>query len=84
MIRWLFENRKTGRITIAQWPNAPLWVWVVATVTRRLTDGADEQLDVIADVGLGVWSLLEVWNGVNPWRRLLGVGGLVSIAVSRL
>lgn len=82
--RWMFENRETGRITVAQWPNAPLWVWIVATAAERVTDGADEQLGIAADAGLGVWAVLEVWKGVNPFRRLLGAGALVSLALSRL
>jgi hypothetical protein len=80
-IRWMFENRETGRITIAQWPNAPLWLWIVATAVDRVTGAG---LGLVADVGLGVWAVLEVVKGVNPFRRLLGAGALVSLALSRL
>ncbi len=34
MIDWLFRNRQTGEITIAQVPNAPLIVFMVAVAVR--------------------------------------------------
>ena len=34
MIDWLFRNRQTGEITIAQMPNAPLIVWAGDEVLR--------------------------------------------------
>jgi hypothetical protein len=82
---WMFRNRETGRVTIAQWPNPPLWTWVVATLVRRLTPVSgwpDEALRLAATGGLLVWAAMEVWSGVNPWRRLLGLGGLVAVAAS--
>ena len=60
---WFFRNPETGRIVIAQWPNAPLWAWLVATVLRWR---------VVALVALVVWAVLEVWKGESPFRRVLG------------
>ena len=31
-VDWAFRNRQTGAITVAQWPNVPLAVFLVATV----------------------------------------------------
>jgi hypothetical protein len=84
---WAFQSRTTGRTTIVQWPNAPLWVWIASTLLRRLTPvsgGLDDLLRIAALVGLAVWAALEVWSGVNPWRRLLGLGGLASVASTLL
>ena len=36
MIDWLFRNRHTGRITIAQVPNVPLGLFLVASGLRSL------------------------------------------------
>ena len=75
MIDWLFRNRQTGKITIAQLPNVPLWLFLVASVLRALFDpagGLRTALDVVATVGLLWWAVDEVLRGVNPWRRLLG------------
>jgi hypothetical protein len=76
----MFENRSTGRLTFAQWPNLPLWVWIGATVLGKFVTSSI--VGVVGDLGLGVWAVLEVWSGVNPWRRLLGLGALVSLAMS--
>jgi hypothetical protein len=73
--RWLFEDRSTGRIVIAQWPNVPLWVWIVASLLRwRL----------VATAGLLVWAVLEVAKGVNPFRRALGAIVIASTVASWL
>jgi hypothetical protein len=68
-LRWLFEDRSTGRLVVAQWPNIPLWVWIVASLLRW---------HLVATAALVVWAVLEVAKGVNPFRR--GLGALVLLA----
>ena len=75
MIDWLFRNRQTGKITIVQFPNIPLGLFLVASILRGLIDpsgGVRTTLDALATVGLLWWAIDEVLRGVNPWRRLLG------------
>src|SRR5687767_12269236 len=75
LIDWLFRNRQTGRITIAQAPNLALWLFIVAAVLRSLLDpsgGVRTALDGVATVALAWWAVDEIVRGVNPWRRLLG------------
>ena len=75
LIDWIFRNRRTGRITIVQFPNVALGVFLVASVLRRLLDAAgsaDTALKVIATGGLVWWAADELLRGVNPWRRFLG------------
>jgi hypothetical protein len=84
---WWFRDRRTGRITIAQAPNIPLWIFL-ATVVLRLfvtTGNARTGLDIIAGVSLVWWALDELLRGVNPWRRLLGlvVCGFVVVGLFR-
>jgi hypothetical protein len=74
--RWLFENRRTGRITVMQVPNAPLGVFLVARVVGALTDIA--LLHGIGTAALLVWAVDEIVRGVNPWRRFLGAVVLVG------
>ena len=85
-IDWLFRDRRTGKITIAQFPNLPLWITLAAVVVQRVTNDGSV-LDTIADrtagVALGWWAIDEVARGVNPWRRILGAAGVV-FAVLRL
>lgn len=85
--QWLLVNRQTGRVSIAQWPNLPLWVWIAVSVAQRvlpLHGRADAALGGIGTVALVVWAVDELWRGVNPWRRLLGLGVLVSTALAAL
>jgi hypothetical protein len=70
--RWFFESRRTGRITIGQWPNIALWVYLAATLLK---------FTVLATVALVVWSGDEIVRGVNPFRRVLGAAVLLGVVV---
>jgi hypothetical protein len=79
----LFRNRQTGRITVAQFPNIPLWILLATIALRRVVPDATAARTAIDWVGVGAltwWALDEVVRGVNPWRRLLGVGGCAFAA----
>ncbi len=73
--RWWFENRHTGRVTIAQIPNWPIWCIGVGWLARlALTDGSTAH-DIVGWMIRGLWLTWgadELIRGVNPWRRLLG------------
>jgi len=74
-IDWLFRNRTTGQITVGQFPNPALWLFLAATAARwALPSGgwADTALGDVATLALLWWAADEVLRGVNPWRRLLG------------
>ena len=75
MIDWLFRNRTTGRITIVQFSNAALGLYLAATALQLLLDPTGEPragLTLLAAGGLIWWAIDELIRGVNPWRRLLG------------
>ncbi len=87
VVDWLFRNRHTGQITIAQFPNVPLAVFLVAALLRWLVDpagGLRTVLEVLAALGLVWWAVDEVVRGVNPWRRLLGGAVLAGQFVTYL
>ena len=45
--RWWFENRETGDITIAQFPNWPLWgIGIISLVTLAAQQGDVDPLMV--------------------------------------
>jgi uncharacterized protein (UPF0548 family) len=74
-IRWWFQNRETGRLTIAQFPNWPLFAIGAAAASRWLSASGDPIHDgaEIAIPALWLyWGADELLRGVNPWRRLLG------------
>ena len=87
MIDWLFRNRQTGRITVAQFPNVALWVFLGSrSALRRLLDPdgwTGTGLDVVATGSLMWWAVDELVRGVNPWRRLLG-GAVLAARIVRL
>ncbi len=83
-VDWLFRDRETGEITVAQFPNLPLWIFLGTVVARWFVpedSGAFTALRVVALVALGWWAVDEVVRGVNPWRRLLGVAGCVIVVL---
>jgi hypothetical protein len=86
VLDWLFRNRATGEITIAQFPNLALWIYLATAVLKRFaSDGGSFRttIDWCGVAALGWWALDELIRGVNPWRRLLGLGG-TAFAVAGL
>ena len=81
---WLFRDRQTGAITIGQRPNALLWLFLGATAAGLLVDGgslAGRALRGLASVYLAAWAADEVLRGVTPWRRILGAGVILWLAL---
>lgn len=70
-----------GNIVIAQKPNPPLLIWLVATLSKLFfaTGSVNTVLDIIAFTSLLVWSLLEIFQGVNYFRKGLGLIVLVVL-----
>jgi hypothetical protein len=83
-VNWLFRNRETGEITIAQAPNPPLWVFLAATIVRAIFRPEGTVGTVLRIVGTGAlawWAVDEIARGVNPFRRILGgvvLAGIVA------
>jgi len=87
VVDWALRDRRTGRIVIAQWPNAALVVWIVAGAARAVLDPAGgwaTALRVVATLALGWWAVDEIARGVNPWRRLLGAVVLAGLGAALL
>ena len=67
---------RPGAITVAQAPNLALWVVILASVLIWVwhpTGRAGVALEIIPKGSLFVWAIDEVFRGVNPWRRFLGI-----------
>lgn len=75
-----------GNIVIAQMPNLPLLVGLATTILQfilpvgKLQSGAD----LIAFGALFTWAWQEVFEGVNYFRRALGLIVLVGIVTLKL
>jgi len=81
---WLFRDRSTGGIVIAQWPNAPLTLWLVTVAARWVFHPRGDWSTIVQVVGivaLVIWATDEIARGVNPWRRMLGAGVLLTLLI---
>lgn len=83
--RVLFQT-KDGSYVYGQAPNVPILVWLVAAILARipLLESIREPLQIIATVSLVVWAVLEVFFGVNVFRRMLGSVILFFIVFNRI
>ena len=74
-----------GNIVIAQMPNLPIIVWVTASLLKLVftTGEINTFLDALAFGSLFTWAWLELFQGVNYFRRALGLGVLIGVMVSR-
>jgi hypothetical protein len=84
---WLFRDRRTGQVVIAQFPNLPLWIFLATVVVRRVVPEDSRAFTVfraLALAALAWWALDEVVRGVNPWRRLLGLAGCAVVIAGLL
>ena len=70
-----------GNIVIAQMPNLPLLVGLTATLLRFVLPIGEIQTvsSLVAFGALFTWAWQELFEGVNYFRRALGVAGLVSL-----
>jgi hypothetical protein len=79
-----FFKDNNGHVIIWQWPNVPLYGWiilklVVLVVSKgRFKDGCEQ----LAMAFLFAWALLEITQGVNYFRRFLGLIVGISIVLS--
>lgn len=75
-----------GNIVLAQMPNLPLLVWVGATILKLLLTSGTIYLglDAIAFGVLFTWAWQELFQGVNYFRRALGLIVLIGAIASRI
>ena len=76
------HDLKIRGYTVGQAPNLPLVVVIVAAVVGRITEQGsvtDRIADSVFFVSLSIWSYLETFDGVNAFRRVLGIAGFVVV-----
>ncbi|MDF5709910.1 MAG: hypothetical protein PUP90_20135 [Nostoc sp. S4] len=75
-----------GKIVIAQAPNPPIILWAVASLlTLVFTSGKiNVVLDVLANGSIFTWAWLELFQGVNYFRRALGLAVFIAIIASKI
>ncbi len=74
-----------GNIVLAQMPNLPIIVWIAASLLKLFftTGKINTGLDALAFGSLFTWAWLELFQGVNYFRRALGLGVLIGVMLSR-
>lgn len=75
----------SGKVVLAQKINFPITVWAVSTAINWIFDGILGNISgVIAFGALFTWAWLELFEGVNYFRRGLGFIVLVFIIWNRI
>lgn len=75
-----------GNLVLAQTPNPPLIAWGIASLGKLIftTGKINLGLDLLAFGCLFTWAWLELFQGVNYFRRVLGFGVLVGLMVAKI
>ncbi len=87
IFRWLFEDRRTGRIVIGQSPNLLMLVFIAATASRIVEGRRGAVGTAIRGAQAGslfLWGLDEVLRGVNPFRRFGGAAVVAAVPFRRM
>jgi hypothetical protein len=67
---------------IVQFPNAPLILAFVSGLVAQHIHGSDHSdAQAVSYLAMAVWAYLELFQGVNTFRRLLGLAYTISTAV---
>jgi hypothetical protein len=81
----VFRDRN-GKIVMAQMPNLPIIVWAVASLLKMIfsTGRLNIGLELIAFGSLFTWAWEELFQGVNYFRRTLGLIVLIGLITSKI
>jgi hypothetical protein len=73
-----------GKVVIWQWPSIPLYVWALCTAISLIVNKGSTA-DVfywVGEIALIGWAILEIWKGVNYFRKALGVVIIIFAVLS--
>jgi hypothetical protein len=75
-----------GNIVLFQIPSLPIIVWVVASLLKIIfiTGKINLGLDILAFGSLFTWAWEELFQGVNYFRRALGLLVFVALIISKI
>ncbi len=81
----VFRDSK-GQIILAQMPNLPLIVWIISSLLKIIftTGKINIGLDALAFGSLFTWAWEELFQGVNYFRRSLGLIVIIGMIMSRI
>lgn len=75
-----------GKVVLAQMPNLPLIVWIVASILQLIfTMGKlNIGLEVLSFGAIFTWAWEELFQGVNYFRRALGLFVLIGLIAAKI
>ncbi len=75
-----------GQIVLAQMPNLPLIVWSIASLLQIIFTAGKINigLEVLAFGSLFTWAWEELFQGVNYFRRSLGLIVIIGMIILRI
>ena len=81
-----FFRDDKGEIVIAQPPNLPILTAIAATIFYLFSSnsGLEHLFGAIAFGAFFTWSWMELFQGVNYFRRTLGLLGLLGAIASQI
>lgn len=81
-----FFRDSNGQIVIGQPPNLPLVIWGVASLLQLIFKSGQINfgLDLLATGALFTWAILELFQGVNYFRKSLGFIVSIGLLVSTI
>ncbi len=84
LIDRLFRNSE-GSIVLWQMPNIWLWLWILATLANYIVSEGllTLLLQALSMASIIIWSFLEIYSGVTPFRRIIG-SILVAVILIRI
>ena len=72
MIKKFLAN-KQGNYKVVQWPNPPLYLWLICTVIARFSEGDIKTgFSALATAAIFTWAYLEIIQGESYFRKALG------------
>jgi hypothetical protein len=81
-----FWEDKHGKFVVWQKPNVCLWTWIISMFVNLFVPNGifHEIVGWVSLVALVIWAFLEVFRGVDYFRRLLGLMVLMLLIVVRI
>ncbi len=81
-----FFRDANGEIVIGQMPNLPIIIWIIASLAKVAypTGKVNLGLDILATSSLFIWSIEELAQGVNYFRRSLGLVVLIWLMATKI
>lgn len=75
-----------GNLAIAHKPNPPILIWATAALLQLVVPAGNLHigLEAVAFGALFTWGWLELTQGVNYFRRTLGLAALICAVASQL